>query len=281
MRALTGAVFVIVLVGCIVWNDYSLIGLFLLIVILGLWEFYRLAGVAGANPQRVWGTVAGSILFLCIACSSMFTPYWLPPALAISLPLPFLFASFIIELYRKSEKPFANIAYTLAGIIYIALPFALLVKLPDPTTCKMGYGGHTSSFQPGIILGFFILMWTSDTGAYISGKLLGKTKLFERVSPKKTWEGTIGGAILCFAAAYVLWIYNKDLFLVDWLMVALIIVIAGSLGDLVESMFKRSINIKDSGSILPGHGGILDRFDAAIIAAPFVFTYLVMAKHWF
>jgi phosphatidate cytidylyltransferase len=267
MRALTGAVFVIVLIGGILWRYESFAALFLLITILGLWEFYGLVEKAGAKPQKVFGTFTGAFLFIALA-SCFWADYGVNLLWVFTIPL--LFLMFIFELYRKKEQPFTNIAYTIFGIVYIALPFSLLVFLP-------AIGSHEGNiYQPMLILGFFLLMWTSDTGAYLSGKAFGKHKLFERISPKKTWEGTVGGAGLCIILACVFGYFRSvwGLDTLHWIVVALIIVIAGNLGDLSESMFKRSINIKDSGTILPGHGGILDRFDAVLIAAPFVFVYL-------
>lgn len=267
MRALTGAVFVIVLVGSILWRFESFALLFLLITILGLWEFYGLAEKAGAKPQKIMGTLTGGFLVFATAMTYKLSHeneiLWI-------FTIPAIFLLFIIELYRKHEHPFTNIAYTILGIIYVAVPFASLILL----NVSFRY------FEEGayIVLGYFLLMWTSDTGAYLSGRSFGKTKLFERISPKKTWEGTIGGGLLSIALAIVLGNFQEVWMLpaLDWIIVAIIVVIAGNLGDLSESMFKRSINIKDSGTILPGHGGILDRFDAVLISAPLVFTYLVI-----
>jgi phosphatidate cytidylyltransferase len=274
MRALTGTVFVIVLVGCILWRFESFAILFLVVTILGLWEFYGLAEKTGAKPQKVLGTMLGAYMIISIALGA-----WYGGGRLSILLVPFLFLPFMVELYRKQPHPFTNIAYTLLGVVYVALPFSLLLLIAHNDTAST----WNNSYNKHLVLGFFLLMWTSDTGAYLSGRTFGKHKLFERISPKKTWEGTIGGAVFCIAVASTFghFPYTWGLNTFHWIVIALIIVVAGNLGDLSESMFKRSINIKDSGTILPGHGGILDRFDAAIIAAPFVFTYLVMAKHWF
>ena len=169
-------------------------------------------------------------------------------------------------LYKKSEHPFTNIAYTMLGVFYVSIPFSLF--------CASGFVNGTYSYH--IPLGFLLIIWSSDSGAYVIGSLIGRTKLFERISPKKTWEGTIGGGLLSLTLAYVLSNYFIELSRFDWMMISIIIVITGNLGDLAESMFKRSINVKDSGTILPGHGGILDRFDAVFISAPFVFTYIML-----
>lgn len=276
MRALTGAVFVIVLVGSIIWRYESFALLFLLITVLGTWEFYGLAEKDGVQPQKIYGTITAGLMFVLVALEKWFVfPYLFP---FHWLVLPFIFLVFIFELYRKKEKPFTNAGYTLLGIAYVALPFSLLISVPVIETDSDIFGVTSRAYFGNIILGYFILMWTSDTGAYLCGRGFGKHKLFERVSPKKTWEGTIGGGLLCVGAACLLSFYFTELAPVHWIAVAIIIVVTGNLGDLAESLFKRSINIKDSGTILPGHGGILDRFDAVLISTPFVFTYLTLVK---
>ena len=128
----------------------------------------------------------------------------------------------------------------------------------------------------GVLFGYFGILWISDTGAYLVGSAIGKHRLFERISPKKSWEGSIGGAIFALGGAALCWYLFGDILLWQWFVLGLIIVIIGTLGDLVESLFKRSLGVKDSGSILPGHGGMLDRFDAVFISAPFVFAYLMI-----
>jgi len=180
--------------------------------------------------------------------------------------------TFIIELFRKNDTPFVNVAYTLLGVLYIVLPFAMLFHLGFYTN-----NSFSEHYSYQIILGIFILLWTNDTGAYLSGRFFGKHKLFERISPKKTWEGAIGGGILALIVAYVISIYFTNLTLTDWIITGALIVVFGDLGDLIESMLKRSFGIKDSGKLLPGHGGILDRFDALLLAVPFVYSYLQLA----
>lgn len=261
-RSLTGIVFVAVLLGCTFFGQLSFSILFFVITVLGVLEFYSLSETVGNKPQKVVGVIAGAVLFYTFALFCMHM-YDLRILLVI---LPFIFLIFILELYSKSEKPFQNIAFTVLGIVYVALPFSLLNFI---TT----YGGN---YNYQILFGFFFILWSSDTGAYLAGSAMGKNKLFPRVSPGKTWEGSIGGAIASYAVAYFIsgWYTNISRF--DWMVIATILVVIGTLGDLVESLFKRSINVKDSGNILPGHGGILDRFDSLILATPFVFTYLYL-----
>lgn len=274
-RLITGTVFVIVLVGGIMWNEWSFFGLFLLITILGLWEFYRLSAHVPAAPWRIYGTAVGALIF----AGFFFKQYYGLNSTLLGL-IPFLFLPFFFELYTKSDKPFTNLAYTFMGWIYVALPFALwsLVVAPYYTTGLSPFGAvqYLTEYNGKILLGFFIILWTSDSLAYVCGRLFGKHKLFERISPKKTWEGFIGGMIFTIAAAWIVWYFLRGLPVFDWMMMACIVAATGTLGDLTESMFKRSIGIKDSGNILPGHGGILDRFDAVLLASPFVTTYLLL-----
>jgi phosphatidate cytidylyltransferase len=172
----------------------------------------------------------------------------------------------IRELYRTdSNNPIPNIATTLFGIVYIAFPFGLM-------NFMFRYKG-IETFH--LLLSMFVILWTADTFAYLVGSKIGKNRLFERISPKKSWEGSIGGAIAALIAAFIFSVYFKEMSLALWLGYALIIVVAGTYGDLIESMFKRSLNIKDSGNILPGHGGILDRFDAVFMAVPAAILYLM------
>ena len=181
------------------------------------------------------------------------------------LLFPFIFLIFIIELFKSNQKPFVNIAFAFLGNIYIALPFALM---------------NVSAFINGlydfsIILGILILLWSNDVGGYFFGKYLGKNPLFPRVSPKKTWEGAIGGALFSCAMSLLLhyW-FSTTLDIVHWVGLSIIISVAGSYGDLVESMLKRSLDLKDSAQSIPGHGGFLDRFDGLLLASPFVAAYL-------
>lgn len=263
-RAITGSLFVIAIIAGVYFNETIAMALFSLIVLLGIDEFYSLVKKAkNVKPLSLWGTLTG-LIFIVVLCFIINGNLVLKYAL---IPTLMLFFTFIVELFRKKENPFLNIAYTVLGSIYIAMPFSMLYHL--------GYYNSTD-YNYQLILGFFFLLWTSDTGAYLAGKFLGKHKLFERISPKKTWEGSIGGAILTTVIAYILSLYFTNLSVVNWITIGLIISIFGGLGDLVESLLKRSLKIKDSGNILPGHGGILDRFDGLLIAVPFVYVYLHM-----
>lgn len=265
-RAITGTLFVAILISAIYFNSTIAFALISLIVVLGVDEFYNLVKKhKQISPIKFWGLLSNLVLVitLCLIAQSSIENKF------VLIPIIMLFSTFLIELYRKKEQPFINVSYTLIASFYITVPFAMLYHL----------GFYSSSnYNYEIILGFFFLLWTSDTGAYLSGKFFGKHKLFERISPKKTWEGTIGGTLLTLIIAYILSIYFTSLSLQNWLIVGLLTAIFGGLGDLVESMLKRSLNIKDSGNILPGHGGILDRFDGLLLGIPFVYTYLHLVR---
>ena len=197
---------------------------------------------------------------------------------------------YINELFLQNNRPFHNIAYTFLGLIYIALPFSLLpyfvmtvsgdVSGPVPIEGSediLNYllqPEHLIRFSPMLLLGFFIIHWIYDTGAYLSGRWFGKRKLFRRISPKKTWEGVLGGSLLAVMTAVLLSRWFHQTGMITWVMIALLIIFFGTLGDLTESMLKRKIGVKDSGKLLPGHGGFLDRFDGILLSVPVVFTWL-------
>lgn len=258
ITALFGAVVILTALWMGEWGYFAA---FFLVCILSQLEFYKLVGLDGMIPLKFWGTVTGLSIFVL----SFLIERGTLNSYFYYLIFPIATGTFFIKLYKKAEKkPFTNIAYTFIGVIYIALPLSLL----NISTFVMGRYSHE------IILGLILIFWASDIGAYIAGTLFGRSKLFERISPKKSWEGSIGGAILAFALAYILSQYFEDLVLHEWMIVAGIIVIGGTYGDLVESLFKRGMEIKDSGSKLPGHGGFLDRFDSLLLASPFLVAYL-------
>ena len=253
------------IVSAIIIGKHLFALLFLSITAIGLWEFYSLVEKAGIRPNKFAGVIAGIFLFVSNAMISLN----LAGREILMGNFILVFLIFLLELYRRMAHPFTNIAFTYFGILYVAVPFSLLNYFPNP------------AFLPGVyhhnlLLGFFILIWTNETGAYLVGSTFGRHRLFERVSPKKSWEGVAGGAFLTMAAAILVSRFYTNISLTDWLIIALIVVVFSTYGDLFESMFKRSINQKDSGTILPGHGGILDRFDGVLMAAPFVFVYLTL-----
>lgn len=266
-RALTGSVIVAAILAGIYYSSSSFVGLFFVITTVGLWEFYTLTEKGGMSPQKLLGTIAGAVFFVI---SSMYILRMIPLGYLLVI-MPLMFLILIAELYRKSQNPLVNISITLSGIFYLSVPMVLLSYLSYPPAYGLRY---TYDYNPNILIGFFLILWTNDSFAYLVGKTVGKRKLFESVSPKKTWEGSLGGAIFALVLAYFLVRFFPELRKRDWLIVAGIIVLFGNLGDLIQSKFKRSLHVKDSGSVLPGHGGILDRFDGVYLAAPFVYTYI-------
>lgn len=260
-RVIAAVIAVPFLIFCIVYSDWTFYALFAVIAILAQLEFYKLLGLNGNEPLTYYGTFCG---FVLVSISFLIEKGLIPESNYYVLS-PLMALIFFIKLYKaKDDKPFRNIAYTFLGVIYVALPFALLIILAFLT--------YKYSWQRP--LGCLFLLWASDTGAYFAGTKFGKTKLFERVSPKKSWEGSVGGFIASMIVAFILSKYFLDLEPWQWLGCGAIIVVAGTYGDLVESLFKRSIKIKDSASTIPGHGGFLDRFDGLLLSIPFIITFL-------
>lgn len=254
--------------AAILWSPWSFVAVFFLISSLGLVEFYNLMKSDQTEPQVLSGLLIGQSLLLLLT-------YLLWNHLGLDwmvVSIPMMAIVFIAELFRKKNHPFQNIAITLLGILYLTVPIALMIKIAFGFT-----PGDNDPYHGEVIMGCIFLVWASDTGAYLIGSRIGKHRMFERISPKKSWEGFLGGMATALLAGWLLSKIFMDLNLIEWMILSIIIVITGTLGDLVESMLKRSIGVKDSGTILPGHGGILDRFDALLISMPFVFYYLFLA----
>ncbi len=260
-RVITGVIGILIVVLAVYYGEWTYFVLFLMICLLTQLEFYKLTGLDGLLPLKSAGTFAGGLIFIIsflVERGSLQAKYYL-------IIFPVTAIIFFIKLYKKSDtKPFTSIAYTLCGIFYVAVPFAMLNII--------AFSKGIYSFQ--VILGTLSLLWASDTGAYFAGVRFGKTQLFARVSPKKSWEGSIGGAVTALFTALLLSYFYKDLYTWQWLVVGGIIIITGTYGDLVESLFKRGIAIKDSGRGLPGHGGFLDRFDSLLISSHFIMVFL-------
>ncbi|HWZ16191.1 MAG TPA: phosphatidate cytidylyltransferase [Mucilaginibacter sp.] len=261
-RAITGFFFVVVMLASLLLGHYVFGAFFLVLSVLCLREFYSLLNKSGESPDMVTGLINGIFIYVIFALIVyQNNPYYHKLLFLLTLTVS---AIFIQELFKRSSAPFVNIGYTLVGLIYICLPFTLFHA--------MAYVNGPFNFH--YPLAFMLLLWANDTGAYLVGSKFGRTKLFERHSPKKTWEGFMGGIVISAIAAFIISYFFKELLWNQWVSVAILIAGFGTLGDLIESMFKRSIDVKDSGGILPGHGGLLDRFDGLLLAAPIVYTYL-------
>ncbi len=267
-RILTALLGVPLIIAAIFYSPFSFWILILTITILTQYEFYKLLGMSGSIPLKIYGTFCGALLvtitFFVESAAIGFNSYY--------LMVPLLTLTFFIKLYRKKDpRPFENLGYTFLGTIYVAIPFALVNELAF----------LKGAFQPFLPMGVLVILWINDSGAYFSGRFLGKRKLFERISPKKTWEGFFGGALAAIIGSYFYAIYSKSLSPIEWGMIAVIIIVTGTLGDLVESLFKRSIAIKDSGSIIPGHGGFLDRFDGLLLSMPFIVSFIKLYSEFY
>lgn len=271
VRTLTGVAFVAVMVGGTLFSPVTFTLLFAAITGLTAWEFSTNVNLhAGASVNRLINTVAAVYLFLAFAgyCADYVPSRAFVPYLVSLIYLP------VSELYLQKADPLKNWAYAFASQVYVGLGFSLLCVLAfqyDPMA-------NRTVFEPIFPLSVFLFLWTSDTGAYCCGSLLHKrfpAKLFERISPHKSWAGSIGGGLLCLLTGAVLGHFFPDkLPMVHWLGLALTVCVFGTWGDLVESLFKRQLGIKDSGRILPGHGGMMDRFDSALLAIPAAVLYL-------
>ena len=263
-RAITGIIFVGVLIGCILGGPISFTLLFALITALTIHEF---GNIVSKQPDveinKPICMLAGVFLFFGFQTE-------------ILIPYLFLIIYLLVsELYLKKKNPLNNWAYAMMSQIYIALSFAMLNVLAYHSIGNEGeLSNYHVQYNPILPLSIFIFTWINDTGAYCTGMLFGKHRLFERISPKKSWEGSIGGGVFCIIGAIVMAHFFPFMPISIWIGLALTVVIFGTLGDLTESLLKRTIGIKDSGNILPGHGGMLDRFDSTLMAVPAAVVYL-------
>lgn len=270
-RAITGIIFVAVLIGCIIGGPLPFGLLFAIISGLATFEFCTLVNMENeVDINRNICTLGSVFLFFC------FFYYGInPESTGIFIPyLGLLIYLMVSELYLKKKNPINNWAYSMLSQLYVGLPFALLNVLAFQSDPEVSLSYYQFIFP----LSIFIFIWLNDTGAYCTGMLFGKHRLFERISPKKSWEGSFGGAIFCIAAALGLATLFPIMPIGKWIGFALTVVVFGTWGDLTESLMKRHLGIKDSGNILPGHGGMLDRFDSAIMAIPAVVFYLYITS---
>ncbi|UCH13480.1 MAG: phosphatidate cytidylyltransferase [Bacteroidales bacterium] len=266
-RLITAALSIILITGSLLLGKYTYGLVVFAVNLIALFEFFNIISVRNLNPGKYTGIFLGSVLFIS---SFLISSNVISNKFYLAL-IPLAVLVFIFEIFRNKPDPLINIAVTFLGIIYISFPLSVINYL-------VFYPGNISGYTYSVLLGYLVLIWTNDTSAYIFGVTVGKHKLFKRISPKKTWEGFIGGTIITIAVAYLIPGLFSSLNRVDMLVFGGIISIFGVAGDLSESMFKRSMNLKDTGKMLPGHGGILDRIDSVLLTSPLVFLYLVLYK---
>ena len=264
IRAVTGAVFVAVIVCSILCNEYTFALVFAAFAAMASAEFYKLVDDLTHTPRgTLFVDIMGSILLFITFY--IYATKNFDASSIITIPyLVYFLVRFIMQLYDKVERPLEGWAYSFLGQIYVALPFAM---------CNVLY----FRFSPIILLSLFVFIWVNDTGAYLVGCTIGRHRLYERISPKKSWEGCWGGLVLAASVAYVASLYLDILNTWQWIGLALTCSIFGTWGDLCESLIKRSLGVKDSGKSLPGHGGWLDRFDSVLLAVPASILYLFIA----
>ena len=258
VRALTAVILIAVVAACLILSSYSFLAITLAVCAGGMHEFFGLATLKGAHPIKwypiIIGTAIIAVTFLVV--SGVISKNW------FAALIPLVSAIFAVELFRKKEDPLSNISVALSGLVYVSLPLCLL--------CALAFVG--GDYSPWLILAVIGIVAVNDTFAYITGVLLGRHKLFERISPKKSWEGFFGGLIFAIGAA-VLCGHFMGGSLIFWGGLGIVIVGGAVFGDFIESLLKRSAGVKDSGNILPGHGGFLDRVDSLLFTVPLVFAY--------
>jgi phosphatidate cytidylyltransferase len=259
-RTLSGSIFVTLVIGSILLSQYAFAAVFVIICGLSVREFHKLTNRQNNVEVNLWIALIGGMLLFASSYLHA-SGIWRYPV--FSIYGFYIVAILIFELYRQKTNPLNNWAYFILGQIFVALPFSLL-----------NFILFINNWQPLILLAVFITIWVNDTGAYLVGITFGKHRLFERISPKKSWEGFFGGAFFALISGYVFSLFIPEISLLNWLIFSEIIVIFGTFGDLIESLMKRTVEVKDSGNIIPGHGGLLDRFDSMLLAAPVIFLYL-------
>lgn len=267
LRTITAVVFVIVIIGSVLVSHWAFSILFLIVSVAGYLEFASIVRTMNSFPSRITGSLMAILTYSVIVLVAFNVLPYNAYYFLLLVPVVICFN----ELYRQTNSSISNVATSLFGIIWIVVPLALLsgfFNLIEEIKWR----------EAGLLLGFFLILWINDSGAYIIGSIFGKHKMLERISPKKTWEGFAGGAMAGFLTAWMISSSFTELNTYEWLLTAALIIVAGTAGDLTESMFKRNAGIKDSGKILPGHGGILDRFDAVLLAAPAVYILIRLLR---
>jgi phosphatidate cytidylyltransferase len=275
-RSLTAVWIVVFILGGLWIHPISFFFTGLILLAGTQYEYYLMIKSTGLKPQMFSGILIGISVYII----STLIAAGILPVKAFLFIIPMMSVVMIIELYRRQEKPFDSLAHTFFPILYTAIPFSMFPFAAFNPIENPAGGLHSlipssfPGFSPGILIGYFVLLWLNDSGAYLIGVSFGKHHLFKRISPKKSWEGFFGGL---FIAAAIAWIFSGFIGVLEknnWIIISIIISITGTYGDLVESMLKRSIGVKDSGKIMPGHGGFLDRFDSVMISFPLVYLYI-------
>lgn len=265
-RSIAGSAYVAIVITALVINKISFLFLIASITILAIYEYYNLFSSKKDKPQKI--TLLFTGIFNIICC--FLVAYHIISVKYLSLNIILLIITGIIEIFRPQDKnPINVVAYTLLGVVYIILPLSLTSFFVFTPQSPLAY-------TPVLLIGIFIIQWGFDTGAYITGITMGKHKLIARISPKKTWEGSFGGLFFSVLAAFLYQLFTDLYSLINWMIIAFLISFFGLFGDLMESMIKRNIGIKDSGNIIPGHGGILDRLDSAFFSIPVIFLYITL-----
>lgn len=263
-RTLTGATLAVFILGAIFWSPWAFFSLMAVLSLIGLFEFNKLFQPSGYGKGTLIYYFIGISVYAITALAGM-------SVIDVSYVLLIILGFFILiaeELFMGSDHSWRHASGSVIGIIYIAIPFGMMNAFFYIKSADMAL--------PWFILALFILVWMNDIFAYIVGTTLGKHKLSQKLSPNKTWEGSLGGIIFTLAAAWIFSMLAGQLTLIQWFIFGLIVSVTANFGDLAESMLKRSAGVKDSGKIFPGHGGVLDRFDAVLFATPFVFFFLFL-----
>jgi phosphatidate cytidylyltransferase len=268
-RIISGIFYLGIIIGALFLGPYAFFAVFFVITLIALYEFYGIALASGASPFVIPSLLIGAFFYIISFLVS--TSLAQPKLLLLAIPLVFFLL--ITAMYSNRPDVIRNTAVSILGLAYVSVPMAALNFMAFPAS-----NDHFFTYR--MILGVLILIWVNDSGAYVVGMLIGRNKLFERISPKKSWEGAIGGAV--FTLLIALWMSRIVGILgrLDWLALALLVSVLGVVGDLVESLFKRSVDLKDSGNLIPGHGGMLDRIDSLLFVMPLALVYLVLTNRY-
>lgn len=260
-RTISGALFVALIIASILLHKFFFLLVFCFFCAVGIYEFHTMTNRKNSISVNIPNSIFGALIFFI--STFLYTQGYVG-AIIFGVYILFVISTLTLELFRKQINPINNWAFFVLGQVFVALPFGLL-----------NFILLISNFNTLILLSLFVIIWVNDTFAYLSGITLGKHKMFERISPKKSWEGFVGGAVGALIAGFLFSIFIPEMTRIQWLIFSQIIIVFGTFGDLNESLLKRTLGVKDSGNIMPGHGGLLDRFDSMLLLIPAVLTYLM------